>query len=154
MSIRCASSSAAGSGAAGSTSITDGRPGPQTQAVYSATSWFGSRPRRTYTPSVPSSLTASKYQLSFHSGSGPGSWRPSSAGSGFSGGGLPAPGAGSSSTDVEIDRLLRRALHRGHEHVVAAVGPLDDHRGADRHHEVVEHLAAVLLPAGVPAERP
>ena len=37
-----------------------------------------------------------------------------------------------------------------HEHVVAAIRPLDHHRRGDRHHQEQEALAPVLLPALLP----
>jgi hypothetical protein len=61
-------------------------------------------------------------------------------------------GRGQQRQRIEIDRLLGVAREPDEEHLVAALGALDDHRGADRHHQPVEHLAAVLLPADIPAE--
>ena len=59
-------------------------------------SWLGRRPSRMYTPRSAASLTASKYQDSFHIASAPGACRPSSSGSGRSAGGRPCRGSGSS----------------------------------------------------------
>ena len=76
------SASPSGRSVSNSTTATVGRSGPHTNAVYQAPPRFGVSPRRTYAPTEPSSATASKYQLSFQSCSGPGGWRPSSAGVG------------------------------------------------------------------------
>src|SRR5262249_37424841 len=61
-------------------------------AVSQQTPMFGYAPMRVQMPMRSSSETASKYQLSFHSSSGPGWWWPSSRDWGRSAGGRPDPG--------------------------------------------------------------
>src|SRR5688572_30555010 len=48
---------------------------------------------------------------------------------------------------VEIEGVAAGPLGHGHEHVVAAVGAADEHRGDDRHVEAAEGVAAVGRPA-------
>lgn len=77
-----------GSGASKSSSATVGAPGAHSRALIHAWFSFGISPSRIQPPTCRDGSTKSKYQLSLHSVSSVGGWRPSSSALGCNGSGV------------------------------------------------------------------
>ena len=134
-----------------STTATVGMSGPHSSAVIHAVCSLGISPSRTQPPTPCCGSMKSKYQLSLHSGSSPGGWAPSSSADGRSGSG--DNGFGQDGQCIGVEHVLAVALHHRHEHLVAAVGALDQHRRDDRHRHPEEARPADALANVVEAHR-
>ena len=66
----------------------------------------------------------------------------------------PAAGLRKQLERVEVEHLLGVARERDEEHLVAPLCALHEHRRSHRHQHAEERLAAVALPALLPAEAP
>ena len=151
---RPGAASPSGSGAAKSMIATVGRSRAADESGDPGTPRFGYRPRRVYTPSTRRLRRHRNTSSRSTAAPGPPAWRASSTGSGRSAARPAAPGRGQQLERVEVEDLLRVAGERRQEHVVAALGALDDHRRDHRHQDAEERLAAVPVPAVLPVESP
>ena len=137
MSVRT-SAGLAGRAAAKSTIAIVGMAGPDSRALIHAVFWLGTSPRRTQRRALVTSVT-SKYQLSFQNSSGPGVRALVVGGRAEAVRARPRP---AERPARRVEDVLAVPLQHGHEHLIAALGPLDEHGRHDRHHHAEEALAA------------